>query len=167
MKGQDLLKSSRVLRAVDAQPPGCGAGHRAYPAVFRDKVSGQEHTLNLTSKQSLADIKKAVSAAFGDWYGCAIQDLDSGGTIAFDDEYTRVVADFDSREAARREDTLEAKLQDARSLVLSTRTEQQYHGCHALWELACRPENHAGFEASTFELVCRQHSMGRTAPLVT
>ena len=55
----------------------------------------------------------------------------------------------------RKEDALEAKLQEARSLVLSTRTDLQYHGCHALWELACRPDNHSGFEEETFGLLCR------------
>ena len=39
-KGKQMMKSKRVLGAVDARPAS-GAGQRAYPAVFRDKASGQ------------------------------------------------------------------------------------------------------------------------------
>ena len=39
-KGKQMMKSSRVLGIVDAPPAG-GAAHRAYPAVFREKASGQ------------------------------------------------------------------------------------------------------------------------------
>ena len=39
-KGKERLKSKRVLGIVDKQPAG-GAGHRAYPAVFRDRAGGQ------------------------------------------------------------------------------------------------------------------------------
>ena len=140
-KGREMMKSKRVLRTVDAQPAG-GAGLRAYPAVFRARASGAERTLNLARTQSLEEIKKAVCAAFNGWYDCELIDLDSGGAIALDAEFTRIVLDFESREVVRKEDALEAKLQEARSLVLSTRTDLQYHGCHALWELACRPDNH-------------------------
>jgi hypothetical protein len=153
-KGKEMMKSKRVLGIVDKQPAG-GAGHRAYPAVFRDKAGGQERSLNLTSKQSLEAIKKAVCMAFNDWYDCEIIDLDSGAAIVLDAEYKSLVIDFESREVARKEDTLEAKLQEARSLVLSTRTDLQYRGCHSLWELACRPDNHSGFEDETFALLCR------------
>ena len=123
-KGREMMKSKRVLRTVDSQPAG-GAGLRAYPAVFRDRASGQERTLNLTRTQSLEEIKKAVCAAFGGWYDCELIDLDSGGAIALDAEYKRIVLDFESREVVRKEDALEAKLQEARSLVLSTRTDLQ------------------------------------------
>ena len=93
--------------------------------------------------------------AFNDWYDCEVIDLDSGAAIVLDAEYKSLVIDFESREVARKEDTLEAKLQEARSLVLSTRTDLQYRGCHSLWELACRPDNHSGFEDETFALLCR------------
>ena len=43
--------------------------------------------------------------AFNDWYDCEIVDLDSGGAIALDAEYTSLVIDFESREVAWREDT--------------------------------------------------------------
>ena len=92
--------AKRVLRTVDSQPAG-GAGLRAYPAVFRDRASGQERTLNLTRTQSLEEIKKAVCAAFGGWYDCELIDLDSGGAIALDAEYKRIVLDFESREVVR------------------------------------------------------------------
>ena len=39
-KGKEMMKSKRVLDIVDKQPAG-GAGHRAYPAVFRDRAGGQ------------------------------------------------------------------------------------------------------------------------------
>ena len=99
-KGREMMKSKRVLRTVDSQPAG-GAGLRAYPAVFRDRASGQERTLNLTRTQSFEEIKKAVCAAFGGWYDCELIDLDSGGAIALDAEYKRIVLDFESREVVR------------------------------------------------------------------
>ena len=60
----------------------------------------QERSLNLTSKQSLEAIKKAVCMAFNDWYDCEIIDLDSGAAIVLDAEYTSLVIDFESREVA-------------------------------------------------------------------
>ena len=99
-KGREMMKSKRVLRTVDSQPAG-GAGLRAYPAAFRDKASGQERTLNLTRTQSLEEIKKAVCAVFCGWYDCELIDLDSGGAIALDAEYKRIVLDFESREVVR------------------------------------------------------------------
>ena len=65
------------------------------------------------------------------------------------------VDDWTSREHARRLDALEAKLELARSLIRSTRAELQFQGCHAMWELACRPENHEGFTGFGFELLHR------------
>ena len=112
--------------------------------MLRDKATGRERKITLTGSQVLYEHKKAVSAAF-DWQGADIADSETDKLIESDEEFRGIVADFDSREEARRADTLEAKLQLARSLMLSTRAELQYKGAHAMWELSCRPENHEGY----------------------
>ena len=150
LKGNELKRRQTTMLTFAKDRP---AREGAFGATLRDKATGRERKITLTGSQVLYEHKKAVSAAF-DWQAADIADSETNKLIESDEEFRGIVADFDSREEARRADTLEAKLQLARSLMLSTRAELQYKGAHAMWELSCRPENHEGFAEEAFGLLC-------------
>ena len=60
-KGKQMMKSSRVLGIVDAPPAG-GAAHRAYPAVFREKASGQARARCREHKAGVAEAGRSAEA---------------------------------------------------------------------------------------------------------
>ena len=112
-------------------------------------------TLYLTAslQASRADACDAAAALFAWRHGCTIED-EYGERIDSDAKLRRVVESWEAQDELRKRDALTAHLERARTQLLArSRPDLHIRGLHLLWELACRPENHALVDEVTFDLL--------------
>ena len=106
----------------------------------------------LPAGQTIAGCTERVCKEFG-WNECTMLDLETGDAIDKDEHLHKVLDDFEALKESRRSDALEATLESIRIRLLSTRSQLHFDACHALWELACRPENHDQMGKKIFDAV--------------
>ena len=109
--------------------------------------------LTATHQASRTLTCEAIASLFT-WAGsCTIED-EYGEAIDSDAKLRRTFEDWTAQDDVRQRDALTAHLERARTQLLArSRPDLHVRGLHALWELACRPENHSAVGEVTFDLM--------------
>lgn len=101
---------------------------------------GLEVILQWPNDKSFLAFRKAACTTFG-FDSAQLTDYESRAAISSETEFRRMLADWAARERARETDVLVAWSLRVSQKIASPPSRED--GMHALWELACRPSNHA------------------------
>jgi hypothetical protein len=147
-KANDTGKAARVVNAMkaDLNPRDRGFTARFAPLQGPSIAPPSlERSITLQGAQTLESVTAAVSKLFG-WADVDLLDPDKQlQLIDTEEEMQTTLTEWNQLEDVRKLDYLEALLESCRSQLSSSRADVQLRGCHTLWELACRPENHRHF----------------------
>lgn len=108
-------------------------------------------------QRTVAGVASIAKAAYG-CSGCELVDLSICKPIVSDAALLQCVEEFREAEGGRLMDAAEAVVEGAKVKLLARSAELRFLGCHAVWELACRPENHDSIPRTVLELLAEQIS---------
>ena len=126
-----------------------------------------EHTLTVKRSADFIELKRQVAELWG-YDGVEIIDVERRLRLNSDSELKLMVDEWKEREEARKQDVFTTWLLTIGQQLAS---EQPELGIHGLWELACRPENHAKVGDELLAQIvrvmseCAERSQGRVAAM--
>ena len=111
-----------------------------FTAKFVDPKSKASHIIPWTVSKPLEELKATLATTFGH-PNVALMDPETGHGINSDPEMRLMLEEWNEREGVRKQDMLESWILHLQTLLSDAETLER--GVHGLWELACRPVNHA------------------------
>ena len=123
----------------------------SFTARFFDG-SGREFVVPWKRSGHFEDLKKLVCAEFN-FPDCDVYDVERHLRLNSDSEIKLMVDEWNERDSVRKKDILATWVLQVQQQLTNQEPEM---GLHALWELACRPENHVEVEEALFEQVSRE-----------
>ena len=162
-------KISKVARAARMAGGSLHAGDAnaarrkssgSFVANFKDETSGRELLIPWTHGKDLEQLKHMVMKEFGHTE-VSLLDAETRSLVTDEASLRLLAEEWKSREAARKHDQLEAWVLQRSTMLGEEETRER--GLHGLWEVACRPSNHAAIPLATVDEMVALMAVSSTA----
>ncbi|KAL1530239.1 hypothetical protein AB1Y20_001154 [Prymnesium parvum] len=144
------ITTNRLLDAsTKMKNEGTNVRSDSFTARLFCQENGEEHIVAWKRTGSFVRLKELVCNMF-QFEDCDLFDVERHLRLNSDSEISLMVDEWSEREAARKQDILATWLLEVQQQL----TDQEPDlALHALWELACRPENHSDVSVDLIEQV--------------